>query len=272
VDNVYQFLESYTLGIFGAGHLGRSVARGLLDCQFRKEKLAICHRESESTREAIVQANLGELLAEPREMVHKSKILLYIVRPQDYFAIGKYDLRHDCILVSFLAGISLARLPIKLPDVQRVRVMPSSPDTLQKRAGIVAVYPEDNPMVNAIFSALGLRLIALHRESDFHAFTALGPCLPIVLTYWEGLGHEIGEPELIELMQKFELPNPSEIIGWVRSVQPSGLSEAERSRYIHQATTPGGITEAILHGIDIGERLSVALERGIRRSQELSTS
>jgi hypothetical protein len=86
------------------------------------------------------------------------------------------------------------------------------------------------------------------------------------------MGRQVSEPELVELVQKFELPTPSDIVKWARSVQPRGLSEAERSQYISQAATPGGVTEAILRGIELGERLPVSLERGIKRSRDLAVA
>ena len=270
MDTVYEYLGSCSLGIFGAGQLGRAIARGVLDGRFRRDKLALCHRGSAITCEAIAQANLEDLVVEPQELVRRSRILFYAVRPQDYTAIANYELREDCILLSLLAGVSLARLPVKLSDTRRVRVMTSSPDTLQRKIGIAATYPADNILVNELFSAMQLRVIALRRESDIHAFTALGPCLPIILTYWESLGRPVNDLELIETAQKFELPTSLNIVEWARSVQPRGLSVAERFRYVSEATTPGGVTEAILYGIEIGERLPVALERGINRSRELA--
>ncbi|TMI01476.1 MAG: hypothetical protein E6H43_08765 [Betaproteobacteria bacterium] len=269
---VHTFLGSRALGIFGAGHLGRAIAQGLIDAEFPRDKLVLCHRGTRLTSEAVARANLAALIVDPQELVRRSRLLLYLVRPQDYGAIANFTLREDCVLLSFLAGVSLSRLPVKLSDEQCVRVLTSGPDTLRSKMGIAAVYPANNVLASELVSALHLRMIALRRESEVHAFTALGPCLPIALTHWEGLGHDVNEAELIETAQKFELADASVLVKWARAVQPRGLPEAERLRYISEATTPGGVTEAILRGIDIGERLPVALEGGIRRSRELSVA
>lgn len=272
MPRVRTFLGSCTLGIFGAGHLGRAIAQGLLDAEFPKSRLALCSRGASRTNEAVGRANLAELVVDPQELVRRSNLLLYTVRPQDYMAIGNFTLREDCVLLSFLAGVPLARLPVMLSDEQRVRVLTSAPYTLRRKMGIAAVYPANNVLANEVVSTLQLRMLPLRRESDVHAFTALGPCLPIALTYCEGLGHDVNEAELIETAQKFELPDASDLIKWARAVQPRGLAEVERLRHISEATTPGGVTEAILRGIELGERLPVALERGIRRSRELSVA
>lgn len=263
-------LETSTLGIFGAGHLGRAIAQGLLASGVHRTKLVLCHRSSNKTIKAVAQENLTELVVDPGELVRESKILFYVVRPQDYMAIGRHRVRSDCMFLSFLAGVSLAHLPLELPSSQRIRVMTSSPDTLRRKVGIGAIYPSDSAVGKEILSALGLQVIVLQRESDVHAFTVLGPCLPIALTHWEGLGRGVDESELIEMAQRVGFPDASRVLKWARDVQPRDQSEEARSRYVAQGTTPGGVTEAILQGIDLGERLSVALERGIRQSRDLA--
>ena len=60
------------------------------------------------------------------------------------------------------------------------------------------------------------------------------------------------------------------LVRWAHSVPPKGLSNDEQKRYLTQATTPGGVTDAILAAIRTGMRLPAALERGIERSRELA--
>jgi pyrroline-5-carboxylate reductase len=270
MENIYQFLGTSTLGMFGAGHLGRAMARGLLDAGFPSHKLTICHRGSADTHRQLMESGLSECIVDCKEVICRSKIVLYVVRPQDYRSLADFTIPPDCLLVSFLAGVELGRIPLSLAESQRVRVMPSAPDTLRRQNGIAAIYPSDNVVAQAILSALKLRIFPLKNEADIHAFTALGPCLPIALTYWEGLGCKVDENELLDIAARFDLPEYSRVLQWARSVQPRNLSAEERDCYIAQATTPGGVTEAILGEIKVGRRLSVALVRGIHRSRELA--
>jgi len=269
MENIYRFLAISTLGMFGAGHLGRAIACGLLDAGFPQHKLVVCHRGSEDTYRQLVESGLSECITDCNEVIRHSKIVLYVVRPQDYRSLADYTIRADSLLISFLAGISLKRIPVSLPESQRARVMTSAPDTLRQKNGIAAIYPEDNIVAREILTALQLRVFPLQHEADIHAFTALGPCLPIVLTYWEGLGHQVEDSELLEIASRFDLLDYPQVLAWARTVQSRHLSSEERDRYITQATTPGGVTEAILREIDMGQRLSVALKRGVQRSQEL---
>ncbi|MBI2515830.1 MAG: NAD(P)-binding domain-containing protein [Opitutae bacterium] len=265
-----RFLGDATLGLFGAGHLGRAIAQGLLAAGLPKRRLAICRRGSIETDRALSDAGLAEVVASSEQVARRSRILLYLVRPQDYLAMQGLELRADCLVVSFMAGVPLQNLPANVAAAQRVRAMTSAPDTLRQRDGLAALYPADNPLTRELLASLHLKIVPLRRESDFHAFTALGPCLPIALTQWEGLGHEIDDAELRQTAERFELPDYDSILQWAHRVRPRRLSDAERKRYLAQAATPGGVTEAILHALTSGMNLSAALEQGIKRSRELA--
>jgi pyrroline-5-carboxylate reductase len=270
MKNLYQFLGTSTLGMFGVGHLGRAIACGLLDAGFPRQKLIVCHRGSADTQWQLAESGLSECVAACSEVVRHSKVILYVAQPQNYKSLADYTMRADSLLVSFLAGIPLGRIPVTLAENQRVRIMTSSPDTLRRKNGIAAIYPADNIVAHEILAALKLRIFPLQHEADIHAYTALGPCLPIALTYWEGLGYEVDEAELFDVAARFGLHKYPQVLEWARTVQPIGLSTEERDRYIAQATTPGGVTEAILREMKAGQRLSTSLLRGIHRSQELA--
>lgn len=272
LDLTRHFLGDEILGLFGAGHLGRAIAEGLLEVGLPRRNLSICHRGSERTDGELASAGLADLVASREKVAGQSRVLFYLVRPQDRLAIGDFKLRDDCLFVSFLAGVPVKGLPLDIADEQRVRVMTSAPDTLRQHKGIAALYPTDTPLIRDVLESLGLRIVALRHESDIHAFTALGPCLPIVLTYWDSLGYRIDDSELLETAREFDLPDYYPIIEWAHTVRPKGLSDDERNRYLTQATTAGGVTDAILTAIRNGMDLASALGRGIERSRELATA
>ncbi|HEY3379674.1 MAG TPA: NAD(P)-binding domain-containing protein [Armatimonadota bacterium] len=270
MGDLQQFLGDSPLGIFGAGHLGCAVANSLLTAGFPNRQLLIGHRGSPATAQRLVEAGLSDFAVDCDTLVREAKMLLYIVRPQDYRAIAEFHVREDALLISFLAGVPVSRIPAPLAEGQRVRVMPSAPDTICKKNGIAALYPADNVIVHALLAALSLRVFPLRNEETLHAFTAFGPCLPIALTYWEGLGNRVDDNELLDTAAQYGLPDFSEMLAWARAIQPRQLSVEEQHRYVLQAATPGGVTEAILREIDKGQRLSLALERGVQRSHELA--
>lgn len=272
IGQICRFIGDSSVGFFGAGHLGRALAEALLAGGLPRQNIAICHRGSGETNRELAISGLTDLVTDKEEVVRRSRILLYLVRPQEYTAIRDCKLRDDCFLVSFLAGIPLEKLPVGLPYTQRVRVMTSAPDTLRRQNGIAALYPTDNVVTRELLESLNLSIVPLMHESDIHAFTALGPCLPIVLTFLESLGNHIDYLELLEIAKKFELVDYLPILEWAHGVRPKGLSDVERERYVAQATTPGGVTDAILSALRIGRNISSALEQGIERSRELAAT
>jgi len=271
-DLIKQFVGNSTIGLFGAGHLGKAIAKGLLAAGLPRQSLAICHRGSEETGRELAAEGLAGLFASREQIVSQSRILLYLVRPQSYQAIQDFHLQDDSLFISFLAGVSLKNLPVHLPSSRRVRVMTSAPDTLRQRNGIAALYPADNLLTREMLVSLGLRVIPLARESDIHAFTALGPCLPIGLTYWESIGFNINDEELLETAENCGLSNYPLILQWAHCVRPRRLSSEEIDRYLAQAATPGGVTDAILSAMEAGMSLTGAFQRGIERSRELAAA
>lgn len=264
-------LSEKNIGIFGAGHLGRAIALRLMQAGVPSHRLSLCHSGSADTKHEVEKVGLAHLLSEPSEVVKRSDVLLYLVRPQHYTAISAYQCANDQLFVSFLAGVSLESLAANVPIERRVRVMTSAPDTLLHGPAIAALFPADSSQAQALLALLGAQLFSLRKESDVHAFTALGPCLPIALTYWESLNRVVDVDELFEVAMRAELAEHfGQLLKWARAVQPRGLSTERLATYVAQATTPGGVTEAILIAIKQGDSFADALWRGIQRSRELS--
>ena len=275
LDLTRQYLDGQAIGIFGAGHLGRAVADGLLGLGLPRNQIVLCHRGTQATRYQLSADGLDDLVVEAEQLVSRSRIVLYLVRPQHHDAIQKYRVQAHSLFVSFLAGIPLKLIRVEVADDNRIRVMTSAPDTVRRRHGLAALYAThaaaSEPILE-ILESLGLRIVVLSRETDIHAFTALGPCLPIALTYWSSLGNTIDELEILETARRHALPDCDAILQWALSAQPLGLSNDERDQYLTQAVTPDGVTDAIICAMKNGLRFSQALDRGIERSRELGRS
>lgn len=271
MEKVLQQLGSAPLAIFGGGHLGQALAESLLEAGLPRARLLLCHRGSPATRERLAAAGLSDCLADAGETVRQARIILYAVRPQDVHAIAGFPLRPDCLLISLLAGVPVSRLPVSLSPDQRVRVMPSTPDTVRSGRGVAALFP-DHAVARDLLETMRLRVFPLQSESDMDVFTVLGPCLPVVLTYLDGVGRCVEDGELLAIAAGWDCSAFPQMLPWVRESHRRHLPRQERERYVTEAATPGGVTEAILSKLRSGAPLAAALEHGVRRSRDLGTS
>ena len=264
-------LQGASLGVFGVGHLGRAISSVLIRNGFPLSRLLVCHGGSPETAARLAEAGLSARIVRADELTRNSGIILYTVRPQHVDAIEGCELSNDALLISFLAGIPLARIPVRLPSNNRFRVMTSAPDTIVEAGAIGAAYPGGDPVVAELLSALRIEQFFLNDEDELHAFTALGVCLPIVLASWREQGRAVDDGELFKCARKHGLDNYERILEWAHRAEPRFETAAARDAYLRKAATPGGVTEAMIGKVRTGASISETLEEGIRRSRELQT-
>jgi pyrroline-5-carboxylate reductase len=262
-------LDGASLGLFGVGHLGRAIGSGLVQNGFPSSRLLVCHGGASDTAARLAEEGLSERVVPAADLARRSRIILYLVRPQNLNAIENCELMDDALIVSFLAGTPMERIPVRMLKGRRVRVMTSAPDTVMKRKAIAAVFPPDDRVVGELLAALHVEQIRLNRESDMHAFTALGVCLPIAFACWRALGRSVDEKELMDNARSHRLAGFEKILQWAHEAEPRFQTRTEEEAYMKRAATPGGVTEAIIERISAGGSLTEALESGIRRSEAL---
>ena len=262
IDSALDFLADGTVGIIGCGHLGRTLAEVLIDQGLQKEKLMISYGGSSSTLERIKAAGLLENVSDNMVICKKSSIIFIAVRPESIEGLKKLSFPKSAIVVSCMAGVSKASL-LKALGIDAFRIMPSGPDTIEDRKGIVAVYPPNDILIN-ILSCIGLEVYELSEEESMHAFTA-GVCLPAALIVAERKG--LDTDQAVRIIGR-EYPDFMEIYTWARGVLPANGSEQEE--YIRRTSTKGGITEAIIVSLNSGDSFLSALRKGIARSKEIS--
>ena len=226
-------------------------------------------RGSPQTARRLEELGLAGRVLPAEGLCARADLLLYCVGPPDFEAIAAFPLSEHALLFSFVGGISLDQLPARLSAGRRFRILTSAVDTLENADGLAAVYPSANPLVSELLSALHLEEVPLESEGEIHAMTAFGLCLPTALVAWEASGRSLDRGAYLSAARGQGLKDPEGVLRWAQRVRLRGLSEEARRRYFAQAGPPGGITEAILDGIEQGMTLVEALERGVERSARL---
>lgn len=257
-------LVNETIGIIGAGHLGKTLAEIFIEQGFPKERLMISYGGKISTFESIKNAGLIENIADNKEICRKSTIIFISVKPQALKELKNLPFTGNSLVISCMAGISSALLKEAL-GIDAFRIMPSGPDTIKEKKGIVAVYPQ-NSVLKDILSFTGLMVHELRDEEMMHIFT-VGVCLPAALLIADKKGLNIGYA--IETIEK-EYADFREIHVWAKNVLPDFDSDKDEEKYIEHMSTKGGITEAIVNSLNSGDTFLDALRKGTARSKEIS--
>lgn len=262
IDSAFDLLADGTVGIIGCGHLGRTLAKALIDHGLQKERLMVSYGGSSSTLERIKVAGLLENVSDNVEICRKSDIIFITVRPESVKGLKKLSFPKRPIVVSCMAGVSKDSLKKEL-GIDAFRIMPSGPDTIIDRKGIVAVFPPNDALID-ILSCIGLEVYELSEEESMHVFT-VGVCLPAALLVAERKG--LDTDQAVRSIG-IEYPDFGEIYTWAREVLP--ISGSEQEDCIRRMRTKGGITEAIIDSLNSGDSFLCALRKGIARSKGIS--
>lgn len=214
--------------------------------------------------QSIIDAGLKSCLAENEEICRDCSIIFITIRPQSLPELQGLDFPKDALVVSCMAGVSLETLRSHL-RVDAVRMMPSGPDTILEMRGIAAIYPHDD-LLERILRGLDLHVYELSSEDQMHVFT-VGVCLPAALLAL-GDSESASEGACRCLSQVY--PAFPEICSWARDVLPEFEREEDKRDYISKMATKGGITEAIVESLENEGDLLTALNRGIKRSREIT--
>ena len=258
------FLARESIGIIGCGHLGLSLATEFVRRGLPPHRLLLSRGQSQRSLQGIIDAGLRDCLADNRQICRECRIIFICIRPQSLPELVDLAFPRDAMIISCMAGVSLPAIR-RLMGIDAVRMMPSGPDTILEGKGIAAIYPNSQPL-SRILQGLGLRVFELSAEEQMHIFTA-GICLPAALLA-SGEGEEAGEKACRSLSRQYsDFP---EIFSWARDMLPHFEKEADKMAYIEKMATSGGITEAIVRSLAMGDDLTAALKNGIDRSREIS--
>ncbi len=264
-----------TLGVIGAGVMGTTLIKGLLDASLVSRRQVWATAKTQGTCDAVAE-DLGiQTTRDYGELVPTAGILLVCCKPGQIGGVSAIlrdaGLRPDTMLVSILAGVSTEKLESLLPGEHVwVRAIPNTPCVV--REGMTAicggrgVTPAHLAIAERIFSSVGrCSVVEEHYCNAITALSGSGPAyMYLVMEALADAGVRVGLRRDLAL----ELVAQT-MLGSARMVQDSGRHPASLR---DDVTTPAGCTIGGLLMLEDGKIRSVlarAVEEATRIVAEL---
>ena len=260
-----------TLGVIGAGVMGQTLMKGLLDAGLVSRRHLWATAKTQASCDEVAASLNIETMRDYREAAAEAGIVLVCVKPGQIAAVAgvlrEAHLRPDTLLISILAGVSTERLEalLGLPNVW-VRAMPNTPCVVRQGMTVVCggrgATPAHLDLAQRIFSSVG-RCTAVE-EHYCNAITALsgsGPAyMYLVMEALADAGVRVGLPRDLAL----ELVAQT-MLGSARMVQDTARHPASLR---DDVTTPAGCTIGGLLMLEDGKIRSV-LARAVEEATRI---
>ena len=262
------------IGFLGAGKMATALARGWIQAGLARPDQVLASDPIEATRAAFTRETGGRAVADNRQVIDGSDVLILAVKPQNMAALlaemqPLLVARH--LIVSIAAGISLSQFTAKLgPTIRLVRVMPNAPCQVGASASAYAAGPgattDDVRLVDRLLNSVGRAMAVPEKLLD--AVTGLsgsGPAFVFVMI--EALsdgGVRMGLPRDVATLLAAQT-----VFGAAKMLLDTGLHPGALKDMI---ASPGGTTIAGLHEIERGGLRGIlmdAVEAAALRSEEL---
>ena len=258
-----------TLGIVGAGVMGTTVARGLLDAGLVTRRQLWAGAKTQATCEEVARDLEIETATNYDAFVADAGIVVLCVKPKQAAGVVERleGLRPDALVVSIMAGVTTERIQALLEGGNPVvRAMTNTPCVVGQ--GMTAVCgghtatSEHVELAKRMFSAVG-RCVATD-EAYFNAITAISGSGPayvyLILEALADAGVNVGLPRDLAL----ELVAQT-MLGATKMVQETGRHPAALR---DDVTTPAGCTIGGLMVMEDGKIRSV-LNRTVEESTRI---
>jgi pyrroline-5-carboxylate reductase len=261
-----------TLGVIGAGVMGRTILKGLFDSGVLSREQAWASSRSKETCESAAEELGITVSTDAASRVPTAGLILICVKPRQIAGVlsslKATGLKPGTLLISVLAGTTVAQLESLLgTENPWVRAMPNTPCVV--REGMTAVCagthatPEHLAKAQRIFEAVGT-CVAVD-EGYFNAVTALsgsGPAFQyLIMEAFADAGVRVGLPRHMALTLVAQTA-----IGAARMVQATGRHPAALR---DDVTTPAGCTIGGLLMLEDGKIRSV-LARAIEEATKIA--
>ena len=242
------------VGFVGSGSMAAAMARGWAG---RIEPMVFSDNGSGRAIE-LAREVAGEALSSNSEVAESAEVIVLAVKPAELGSVAAEIGSTSKIVLSLLAGTSLAAVAALFPRATVLRVMPNV--GVEVRNGVLCIAGADaQGQIGRMLGILG-HLVELP-EAEFDAATAVMGCAPAYLALAvEAIataGSQAGlEPQLALELVVETAAGTAELL---RQRDPGELRKAVAS--------PGGSTEAGLHALQSAD-VQAGFEAAVRASLE----
>ena len=267
-----------TLGVIGAGVMGRTLLNGLFDSGVLSRNQAWAAASSQSSCEAASKELEIPVVTNWRSHVPQSDLILICVKPKQAGKVAvtlkESGVRPSTLLISIMAGATIAQLESMLGAQNPwIRAMPNTPCIVREGMTVICpgTYASPNHMTRAqrIFEAVGKCLPI--EETYFNAITALSASGPayqyLIMEAFADAGVGVGLPRQLALTLVAQTA-----VGAAKMVQMTGRHPASLR---DDVTTPAGCTIGGLLMLEDGKIRSVlarAIEEATRIAGKLGSA
>ena len=265
--------KGQTLGVIGAGVMGRTLIQGLLESgAVSKAQVWACAKTQATCDKVAAELEIPVEVAYDARVPQAGLILVCVKPGQASKVLGhlkETSLGKDTLLISIMAGTSTAQLESMLGTVNPwVRAMPNTPCIVREGMSVICAgkHATADHLARArrVFEAVGQCMPA--DETHFDAITALsgsGPAyLYLIMEALADAGVRVGLPRQLALTLVAQT-----VLGAARMVQHSGRHPAALR---DDVTTPAGCTIGGLLMLEDGKIRSV-LARAIEEATKIAS-
>jgi pyrroline-5-carboxylate reductase len=265
------------IGFLGAGQMATALAKGWLAAGLAKADRILASDPVQAARDNFQAVTQAKAVADNREMVAASDVLIVAVKPQSMASLladikPAVAARH--LIVSIAAGVTLRQLADGLgADRRLIRVMPNTPCLVGASASGYspgdAATADDVALVQRLLDAVGKAFrLPEHLLDAVTGLSGSGPAFVYVMI--EALsdgGVRVGLPRDVATALAAQT-----VLGAARMVLETGMHTGALKDAV---ASPGGTTIAGLHALERGSfrgALIDAVEAATRRATELGKS
>lgn len=255
--------------------MGLVYARAFLKYNIVAKSELLLVEKSETRKEELKKLDLGKVVVPADASIKQSEVIILAVKPQDFSQLAgdlKKVLAKESILISIMAGVSLAALQQKLGHDRIIRAMPNSP--VEIGMGITAyclsrgVSAEQARRAENLLATTG-RTLYLEDEQLMDGVTAISGSGPAYFFYFA--------QQMIEAAMKMGFDESTAallvkqtMLGSFHLLNSAGKPLDE---LIKAVASKGGTTEAALTTFEkyrVGEHLQEGWLNAQKRGRELA--